>query len=793
MDMFNGIQQNHSDLDPDMKRRVEESEQLRSKGNDLFREGEFENAVVDYYLKAMDLTPNDIRLFINSGLCYLSLAKATTNLAERKKLIYKALIYGYGAIPLDNDTVKPLFIFYQGYDLLGYPNATSNVLLQVKRSTDDNGFEDFLRSVEQYHSDKKLKGIVDVPEQKLDSDDLTATLESFFSSNDDFEQLFFLIHISMYCVSYWYANCKSNDPANETFVHEKYLYQTKFIDRLLKKPVFADFYANLSNFKNLSLIQRIFIDVGNTIISDIVFTNSEAVYPDCYLDFMAYLSREVVNQVTLREINQKKIMFANNLIRKFMQILMTIVESEDQREQFFKKLQPLNHVELLLSLPMVYFTVQDPSHCTFIYLGMFRVVFFGLRNTEDLDQHLNEKIPQEKLKGLLTGLASFGIVANRLFTALKDVTLASELESEINHFIRFFHLILMRIILGLKKENKIMAANIPQLWLLLVDSIEKYHSKPSILSELMGTFENLLEPWLYNLDNTSTDAVFSQEPLCSMIISSVAKMFSNIERIKKKGIKPTSTIAVAARLFSVSNKFTAKFCELVSADVFHLIHEGPNFLMAHICQFYWQIFEHVSDEMIERILLKKNDEDLWVMEDFLSMAGAAMYWTNNVTQDQDYKVFHGCLLITTLIEKAEELASKGRSSVKSALIELFQDEDAMPTLKFTLDGFINWAGTRQRGVYNREASSGDYLSHVFSSMTGMDFNVETPSNLNDVLNGHLGNDMSTQFSLRLGASQCFEPNKILTIVNKLLTLWGKFEPRLQKPIKQLRKKYNVQV
>ena len=84
--MRNPSPENEAVADEDNERK-EEADQLRKKGNDAFKNSKLKEAL-DLYTRAIDLWPNDHRLFCNRALCYLKLGEPRNALEDCQKCLH---------------------------------------------------------------------------------------------------------------------------------------------------------------------------------------------------------------------------------------------------------------------------------------------------------------------------------------------------------------------------------------------------------------------------------------------------------------------------------------------------------------------------------------------------------------------------------------------------------------------------------------------------------------------------------------------------------------------------------
>ena len=84
--MRNPPPENEAVADEDNERK-EEADQLREKGNDAFKNSKLKEAL-DLYTRAIDLWPNDHRLFCNRALCHLKLGEPRNALEDCQKCLH---------------------------------------------------------------------------------------------------------------------------------------------------------------------------------------------------------------------------------------------------------------------------------------------------------------------------------------------------------------------------------------------------------------------------------------------------------------------------------------------------------------------------------------------------------------------------------------------------------------------------------------------------------------------------------------------------------------------------------
>ena len=84
--MRNPPPENEAVADEDNERK-EEADQLREKGNDAFKKSKRKEAL-DLYTRAIDLRPDDHRLFFNRALCHLKLGEPRNALEDCQKCLY---------------------------------------------------------------------------------------------------------------------------------------------------------------------------------------------------------------------------------------------------------------------------------------------------------------------------------------------------------------------------------------------------------------------------------------------------------------------------------------------------------------------------------------------------------------------------------------------------------------------------------------------------------------------------------------------------------------------------------
>ena len=240
MDIFHGIEKHHLDSDMEMKKRIEESDQIRKEGNELFVKGEYDKALHQCYLKAIKLTPNDARLFINSGLCSLKLADSSHNVKIRTIHAHNAFVYGFAAFLIQKYELKPLYILYQAYDLLGYSAAKVKVMEKAKEYSYGNEYETF-------NVPRQLKN----KPQRLDAADLRTSANSLLTESDVMEQLFHMCHVSFIVENEFDPSLSQGSP-------EKTLLKMNFLEKFMKMPVFVKLFANHSLYKDLSFEDSIF-------------------------------------------------------------------------------------------------------------------------------------------------------------------------------------------------------------------------------------------------------------------------------------------------------------------------------------------------------------------------------------------------------------------------------------------------------------------------------------------------------------------------------------------------------
>ena len=566
MDIFHGIEKYHLDSDVEMKKRIEESDQIRKEGNELFVKGEYDKALHQCYLKAIKLTPNDARLFINSGLCSLKLADSSHNVKIRTIHAHNAFVYGFAAFLIQKYELKPLYILYQAYDLLGYSAAKVKVMEKAKEYSYGTEYETF-------NVPRQLKN----KPQRLDAADLRTSANSLLTESDVMEQLFHMCHVSFIVENEFDPSLSQGSP-------EKTLLKMNFLEKFMKMPVFVKLFANHSLYKDLSFEESMFMVLGIRFFMEVQYAKKDdgvkdCLYPEQFLKFITFLSKSLLDENTIKEFNRKKIPLSDTLLTNLIFVWDSLIRIDVNCAKFFELLQPIPPAEWILSLPMVFFSVFNPCHFHVVYQLLFRFINLALLKMENKEEQLNKKIPQWKLKQIFTGLASFGIVAERLFAYLEEG------ERNIKHFILYYQGMLLSSVLFLDEDRKKAIAEIPQMWLLFSHSLETYSSTISVINETMTIFEKLLEPWIYELDNVSP---FDDNPAFRIAVDSLIKLLSPTGPIMKKSKVPEYTPTVLARLCAVSVDFKAKLREIISFKMIMIL-RNETLKSGDLAQLLWRI------------------------------------------------------------------------------------------------------------------------------------------------------------------------------------------------------------
>ena len=772
MDVFQGIQKGHGGAGDELKQRKEESEKLRKEGNELFQNGEFEKALVDGYDKAIHLTPNDDRLIVNYGLSSLKAAKATKNWEDRAKFAKQAMVYAAIGRMFNMKNLKCYYILIQSYEILGYFDAAERILEQVEEFQTDDEFQEFVDFLESNSIHADEEGDEEEEIFYFDDDTLNASVNDLFDIESDLmEQLFNLLHITHF-IEFGFDDDDSDDSSDDVI---ETLHEMDFLEKLSKMPIITELVAG-GNLKitHLDSKEMIFLLLAMMLPMKIWIKKNSEECPDSLMDLFVFLSKCIMDEAVIEKFNQRKVPFSDILLDHLTLIWLSIIKCSDRTKLFFEKLKPMNKLEWTLSLPVVYFTMINPRVYPETLVAVFRVVYWFRDEVDEVEQLLNKNMSKAKLKRILTNLASYGIIADRLFVTMNDASIDPNPMCEIKQFVRFFHVVLLRNIFSLNNENKIMVTNIPQIWLFFINSIEKYHSKPSYLNDLMETFGKLLEPWFYNLDGVQNQLVSAREPLSSMIATAIEKLFRPIERISRKGVQPDAAMAVVCGLFAVSPALVGKFCDIVPVQTFDVLRKPSSDEMGELAHFYWRILDQADDKLIENMLLSKSEHTYKPFEEMMAYAIMAMTWRHTVIPSRDYKLFHGCRLMTVLLEKAQELSSRGKESLKKSLNKLFHQEGSMANVKSTLNGIVKWTIKRQNDAKSSLSEMDSILNYVRTN------------------GGELTPERIAQFTVIYKAhhAQCSDPEKIASVVNHLLDVWGKFDPRLPNIIERIRKKLN---
>ena len=494
----------------------------------------------------------------------------------------------------------------------------------------------------------------------------------------------------------------------------------------------------------------------------------DCLYPEQFLKFITFLSKSLLDENTIKEFNRKKIPLSDTLLTNLIFVWDSLIRIDVNCAKFFELLQPIPPAEWILSLPMVFFSVFNPCHFHVVYQLLFRFINLALHRVENKEEQLNKKIPRWKLKQIFTGLASFGIVAERLFAYLEGVV---EWERNIKHFIQNYHRMLLYTILSLDEDCKKTIAEIPQIWLLFSHSLETYSSKITVVGELMTVFENILEPWMYELENV---APFHDNPAFPIAVDSFMKLLSPTGPVMKKSKVPESTLPVLARLCGVSVDFATKLREIVSFKMITNLRD-KTVELADLALLLWRILEQADDTLVEHIVLASETS----LRETMAVVLLSTAYEDAMPNDRDSKMFHGCRLFTVLVEKSEQLASNGRNKLKNAFNELIHEEGALDGLDTSLSFIIQWASTRKRVGFK---SSENYIADLFRS-SGFNLNRGVPPQFKRQVD-------EIRMQLQMLTPQCSDINKIVSSVNKLLNTFSRFDKRFTKKIEKLRKKYH---